>query len=196
MSKGAEEYILTQEDLFYYKGLKSQDTLILEKVYSRFQKPVIRMVKKMGGTEADGADAFQEGIIGAYLIVEKTDIPKINIPFPKFLKLIAKRKWISEYHRKKNNTSYSDEIGMAREDSLEEKWEKEIRKMERIRKIQLALEQLTDGCKDLLHLSIIEGKTNEDILQITNLKNSNTVASSKSRCMKKLKELLQKQEKI
>ncbi|PQJ16056.1 RNA polymerase sigma factor [Aureicoccus marinus] len=56
--------------------------------------------------------------------------------------------------------------------------------------LKKAFERLSDSCRQLLRLHYYRGLTDKEIKKMTDYKDINTIKSSRSRCLKKLKSLI------
>ena len=134
-------------------------------------------------------DAFHEAMIAfyEYCIYGKYDPSKSA---PKTLIINMGRAYLINRLKKESKSSYQDKDEMELSLNKLMKNQMEFKLDDNEFKIKEALLQLGDKCKELLLMFYYHNYGVEVIKERMQYKNENVVSSHKSRCIKKLKELL------
>jgi RNA polymerase sigma factor (sigma-70 family) len=140
-------------DQYLIDGLAQNNSLIITEIYKRYSSKMYHWIKQNQGEHEQAQDIFQEAIIDIYRKVTQAPFT-LTCPFEAFLFVIVRNKWFSFLKNNKqvvvtNNTN--DEypfMGIAEQDAGK------IMQYEKQHKLlQEKLEELHDGCKEVLKLS-------------------------------------------
>lgn len=111
------------------RGVVENDLAILRRIYHESLPEVIKYVKRNSGTEEDGKDVFQEGILVIFRKASAGDL-ELTTSFHNFLFTICKRVWLKKLRKRTGKEVPFDEVlEYSYEDNLEEaflksqKWE-------------------------------------------------------------------------
>lgn len=167
--------------------LKKDDKLILKKIYVDYRSDFIAFGRKISLYEDDILDAYQDAIITLQEQVITGKLNTLNCSIKTYLFGIGKY-ILYEKNRKRNKTILSaidtNEITM-----IEVPIFSEILTSQQ-KKIKLGFKQLGKKCIEVIELFYYRGYTLEEITETLNYENKNVVKSQKSRCLKKLKEII------
>lgn len=180
-----------QQDLFIIEGLKQADiNEPLRILYQEYCESIVKYICNNNGSAEDGADIFQEAILGFVEIVRKGSFQgKSSIKT--FLFAISKNLWRQELRsrdrRNKREKLFNgnDHIQLPEAD---ERWFKKDRQkaMEKI------YEEIGDVCKSILQGFYYEELSMKDLLKKFNYESEQVLRNRKSLCLKKIKNALQK----
>ena len=164
--------------------LRNDDKSALEYVYKTYKDAFFNYALRFDISKEDISDIYQDSVIAMYqkFVTNKLELEKSTIKT--YLFGIGKHKIYRFLNHNKREiirdiqTAEYDEISL-REEHIDEK--------------QLLLSKnlslISESCQTLLKLYYYRGLTINEILERTNYKDSNTVRSHKSRCVKRLKSL-------
>jgi RNA polymerase sigma factor (sigma-70 family) len=177
----------------------TQHTLLLELRQPDIEKPVrelydyyfegiVAQICANGGTREDGADIFQDAVL-ALIEKVKTGQFRGDSSIKTFLSAIARNLWLFEIRtrqrRKKRESSYMN--GEATSTELHEN----IFAKDNKTGLQEALAEIGAVCKKILIGFYYEDKSMRDMLTSFDYENEQVLRNKKSKCMKKLKEIIQ-----
>ena len=111
------------------RGIVENDLTILKRIYKESLPEVIKYVKRNSGTEDDGKDVFQEGIIVIFQKASEGSL-ELTTSFHNFLFTVCKRIWLKKLRKRTGQKVPFDEVlEYMDEDDLEaaflksQKWE-------------------------------------------------------------------------
>lgn len=159
----------------------------VRQLYDLYFDGIVALICANGGNRDDGADIFQDAVL---ILIEKVRTAQFRgeSNIKTFLHAIAYNLWLFEQRtrgrRKKREALYSNsEVQeMATEIIF-------ISKRSRIDLLAI-LGQIGDTCKKILTGYYYEEKSMKELLHLFNYENEQVLRNKKSKCMKKLKELL------
>jgi RNA polymerase sigma factor (sigma-70 family) len=157
----------------------SERTAELKKLYRKFPD-FKRHVQSFGCPAKEVEDIFQEALV---IFCRKAEDPKFELTVDPFhyVKQVGKFLWLNQARKTKIDMEFNDgiEIPEASTDFLE----KEIR----LRKVESALEQLGDQCRNIINSFYALGMSMVDIAKKFNLRNEKVAKVLKHRCLQKAK---------
>jgi len=156
-------------------------------LYKLYYKAMYNTCFRIVQNTAEAEDIMQEAFLSAF---SKIRSYKGKVSFGAWLKKIVVNKAIDEVRKKKEFFEQLDENYSSIEDDNFDIFIDELNK-EKIKIIQNAVNQLSDGYRLVLTLFLFEGYDHEEISKILNISNS-TSRSQYARAKAKLKEILAK----
>jgi RNA polymerase sigma factor (sigma-70 family) len=177
---------LTQQDIVI--ELKQPDIeAAVKKLYDNYFDGIVAQVCINGGSKDDGADIFQEAVL---TLIEKVKTGQFrgDSSLKTFLSAIARNNWLHEL-RTRNRRNKREIAYMTLEEKIEEPLQPELNKND-ANALHNLLEQIGNPCKKILTGFYYEDKSMKDLLTEFNYENEQVLRNKKSRCMKKLKEIL------
>lgn len=164
--------------------LRSDDKKALETVYLKYKNEFLNYSKKYNLDSYDALDIYQDSIIAMHhnfvssqLIITSSSIKTYLFGIGKF-KILKKLKEDDKFLRVERKEEEYTEI------SLEE-----FSPSEQSIILSKNLDKISESCKKILELYYYRNLTVDEIVQVTDYKDGNTVRSHKSRCLKRLKSL-------
>jgi RNA polymerase sigma factor (sigma-70 family) len=159
----------------------------LKQLYEQYFESIVAQICINGGNREDGADIFQEAVL---VLVDKVQNGQFRgeSSIKTFLSAIARNLWLHELRtrtrRNKRELSY-----MNKEHHTEEVSEK-LEERQLSQQLLQVLDELGETCKKLLTGFYYEQKSMQELLNRFDYENDQVLRNRKSRCMKKLKELI------
>ncbi len=172
-------------------GIKAGDISMLETIYKHDRRPFIKFAKKYNMPEEDIIDIYQDAIIALRDNIVNGTLIHINSTIATYLFSIGK---YMIYKKKKNDGKHSEltEATNYLDESIDGfLFFEEVPSKEQ-QLVNSCLERLGQKCQLILKLFYYEGLTLEEIQHYFNYDNYNVVKSQKSRCLKTLKDLINK----
>ncbi|WP_430409785.1 RNA polymerase sigma factor [Kordia sp.] len=164
--------------------LRSDDKKALETIYMKHKSEFLNYAKKYGLDTYNALDIYQDAIIAMHHNFVSSQLVITSSSIKTYLFGIGKFKILKKLKEEKTFLSVEIEEEMYTEISIEEPVPSE-------RSIMLSqnLDKISESCKKVLELFYYRNLTIDEIVQLTDYTDGNTVRSHKSRCLKRLKSL-------
>ncbi len=161
----------------------------LEEVYTKYREGFVHWITNTHQCTRDEAiEVFQYSILTFYEnVVEGTFEEMKSAGVKTYLYSIGKNKLLGDY-RKSLKVTFSDQVETEEYSELETDTD-QVQK-EKIDRITAALQGLGDPCKRLLELFYFNNLSNDEIAEMMNYKNGNTVKNLKYKCLQRVKNAL------
>lgn len=171
--------------------LKQGDKGILEKIYVENREGFLNFSKKYNVEEYDAVDIYQDSIMVLRENAIQGKIDNLQSNISTYLFAIGKYKI---FHNFRVQSKLDFQNGF---DLLEENTELDVNLYETIltneqKLLKKYYDQLGDRCKSVLNLFYYQGYNLDEIKEILNYSNKKVLKSQKSRCLKQLKNLINK----
>lgn len=183
-----EEILMALRDPF-----RSADGIRM--LYKGYLGSLTAYVVSNSGSEDDAQDIFQEVVV-AFVHQVKAGKFRQESSIKTFLYAMNRNLWLNELKRR-------DRAGVREKKFEETRWlsgrEETATFMERkesAQKLMQVMERLGEGCKKVLLLFYFENRAMKEILDETAYENEQVVRNKKYKCLKKLEELIRKQESL
>jgi RNA polymerase sigma factor (sigma-70 family) len=182
--------IQLKEDNEILRRIKDDDARVITHVYKKYHDEFLRFVRKgfpqfsIESTE----DAFNESFNALYRNVKVGRLKSLSSSLKTYLFQIGKYKVIDEINRCRK-TDGSEIITFIPDQeilSLDLFEEKDL-EIKKTRLLSETVERLKETCKTLLKLFWYDKKSDKEILELTDYKDTDTVKNQRSRCMKALR---------
>lgn len=159
----------------------------VRQLYENYFEGVVAQVCMNGGQRDDGADIFQEAVL---VLIDKVKTGQFrgDSSIKTFLFAIARNLWLHEL-RTRSRRNNREVIYTNNEDKIKEP-EMPFFEADNLAVLQKLLEQVGEPCQRILTGFYYEDKSMKEMLSEFNYENEQVLRNRKSRCMKKLKELL------
>jgi len=156
-------------------------------LYDQYFESVIAQICQNGGSREDGADIFQEAVL---VLIEKVKTGQFrgDSSLKTFLSAIARNLWLHEL-RTRFRRNKRENVYMTGEEKTEEVRDlyADNQASDQLLKI---LDQVGNPCKQILTGFYYEEKSMKELLTEFDYENEQVLRNRKSRCMKKLKEMI------
>ncbi|WP_130735803.1 RNA polymerase sigma factor [Flavobacterium sp. J27] len=177
---------------FSIEDLRSGNDKFYSILYKEHKDAFMNYARKFGLTEEEMEDIYQEALIVFYENIATGKLTSFESTIRTYIFSIGKYK-IHELLRTKKkliNTIVLDEI-----ENMEaiENWNNTEAQLDQYQEqLKFAFKNLGKRCQRILELFYTENKSIKEIVQLENYENENTVKAQKSRCMKSLREMINK----
>lgn len=164
--------------------LRSDDKKALETIYVRHKSAFLNYAKKYGLDMYNALDIYQDAIIAMHQNFVSSQLVLTSSSIKTYLFGIGKFKILKKLKEEKTLLK----VETAEEDYTEISIE-EVAPSEASILLSKNLAKISESCKEILKLYYYRNLTVDEIVQLTDYKDGNTVRSHKSRCLKRLKSL-------
>lgn len=167
--------------------LQQGDKTALEEIYKTYRSGFLNWITYAHKCSDDEAvDIFQYSIISFYENVVEGSIEEMNEAGIKtYLYSIGKNKLLADV-RKQSKISYQEKL----EDVEIEEGDGYEESQDRKKYLESVLENLGDPCSQILKYFYFNNLSNDEIAEIMNYKNGNTVKNLKYKCIQRIKKEL------
>jgi len=172
-------------DASVQKRLRADDKSAMELVYSSYRNEFIGFSFKYGVSEDDALDIYQDAVIAMYQNFATNHLELTSGSIKTYLFGIGKFKLFKVLKAKNKHLPFLEDT--AQDDMIPYQ---QTPSNERQKQLEKGLRHLSESCLKVIKLFYYRNLTVEEIVLQTDYKDGNTVRSHKSRCMKKLKQLI------
>lgn len=166
----------------------SDEHTLLKQLYIDNQPTINRFILSHQGNEADADDVFQEGLIVLYQNIAAKKF-RGDSSVSTYLYAICKFIWYKKLRQKGRYTDFEADYQHGVEDSPQV----HLMATEQRQLIKKLLNQLEEGCRDILTLTIYYDHSMQEVAEKMGFKNEQNARNKKYKCLKRLKTLVQNQ---
>lgn len=174
----------TASDYKLQVALRADNKHALEQVYTSYRSEFINYSKRYPLDESDILDIYQDAVIAMHQNFVMSQLELKSSSIKTYLFGIGKHKIFKKLKTEQRFLRVEVETSEYTEIELEDTAPSEL---------QLALakrlDDISESCKSILKLYYYRNLTVDEIVELTQYKDGNTVRSHKSRCLKHLKSL-------
>jgi len=174
----------TVSDIQLQKQLRADDKVALEKVYTDYRDEFLNYSKRYKIEDSDVLDIYQDAVIAMHQNFVTNQLVLTKSTIKTYLFGIGKNK-IFKFLKNQNK--------LVRKSVVNDEFDEIKIDEDNPTAIQIKLSEnlklISESCQDILKLFYYRNLTIDEIVAQTDYKDSNTVRSHKSRCMKRLKTL-------
>ena len=171
--------------------LKKGDQKTLEKIYVENREGFINVSKKYNIEEQDAVDIYQDAIIVLRDNAVNGRIDALQSNISTYLFAIGKYK-IYHNFRIRSREDLKDDVDLLQENvDFDVNLDKDALTNEQ-KILQKCFAELGDRCQSILKLFYYQGYNLDEIQEILEYSNKKVLKSQKSRCLRQLKDLVQK----
>ncbi len=167
--------------------LRADDKEALKKVYIAYKQEFLNYAKRYPLNREDIIDCYQDAIIAMHQNFATKGLELQNSSIKTYLFGIGKNKLFRKL-KKNGQLIHMEKLS----DSILEVSIEEIGENPRIAELAMKLNNISESCQSLLKLFYYRNLTIDEIVEVTDYKDGNTVRSHKSRCIRRLKSLFNK----
>ena len=162
----------------------------LEAIYAQFFPSILRYTLKNNGSESEAKDLFQDGIISFYTQVKKGNF-KLTSSLKTYLFAVCRNLWLTRLKGKKRTSDLEPvHYRIAEEtDNLQLLITEESQEL-----LQRILQHLGEECQRLLVYFYFDRFRMREIARKMQFSSEQIAKNKKSKCMKKLAQLLEDQQ--
>lgn len=159
------------------------------KMLYRSGRGVKTWVRKNCGSRQDAEDILQDAVIATLNLLRKPEFV-LMVPPKGLLMSVAKKMWLHELRKRKQNANISLEDEHAIPDHENDWLEEELRMQE----AEKAISSLGERCRQLLEFFYLEKRSMDWISEKMEFRNRNVVKSMKVKCLDKARALVNTKE--
>ncbi len=165
----------------------------LKHLYQNQRMVITRLLTKRGATEAQAVDAFQEAVICAYENIRAGKF-RAESGLGSYISSIALFIWL---HQQRKSDRARRHLAELSEEQMKAASDVEsFLHQERNDLVRQLLDRLPEPCRKILQYAYYQGYSMEEIARRFEFKNAQVARNKKSRCLKRLKELLNTSEQL
>jgi RNA polymerase sigma factor (sigma-70 family) len=173
-------------DQYIIEGIASNNSTVLNEVYKKHSGKMVNWAKQHGASADEAQDLFQDVLIDIYRTVTAKQFV-LTCPFEAFLMAVVRNKWYTQVKKNsKIQVTNNEEILYNNVGTIEQSAQEIIDYENKYKLLVSKLDELAEGCKELLKLSWA-GKCMEDVALALNVTYA-YVRKKKSLCIAKLVE--------
>lgn len=169
------------------KQIKAGNQAPIEQIYLEYKREFLLYAVSFSMGEEEALDIFQDSIIVLYENIVSGKLTTFTCSVKTYLFAIGKYKIYSSLRKK-------SKMATKEFSEYEFLWKEEQPvvnlQQENIQKMQLAIQRLGDRCKTILKLFYYQNYTIDEIKHQLDYASKEVVKSQKSRCLKRLRELI------
>ena len=156
-------------------------------LYKSNYQVILKFVTGNRGSETDASDIFQNGLLILYDQIRNAKF-KGNSSVKTYLFAICRNLWLKELSKKHHENSSLEQLPVLVADDAD--IEDEINISKKKLTLSYLLEQLDEGCRNVLTDFYFRGMSIKEIAVKYSLTNEDSAKNKKYRCMKKLMDLV------
>ena len=170
--------------------LKRGDQKALAEIYSEYREGFLHWITNTHQCTRDEAvEIFQHSILTFYENVVEGSFEGLKTAGIKtYIYSIGKNKLLGDYRK---NMRISSTESVDAEENSEIVVDVEHIKSQKLETIKKAIQDLGDPCKKLLELFYFNNLSNDEIAEIMDYKNGNTVKNLKYKCIQRIKKAIE-----
>ncbi len=157
----------------------------LRYIYEQHYEVIANFILKNSGSDQDAEDTFQDTMVTFYKQVQFGEL-QLNCSIRTYLYAICRNLWLKQLQKRKRSPQlvgeWEENIALETPDSGIDEEQKAV--------LASLLDEMGEGCRNLLVLYFYERMRMRDIAERMNLANEGVVKNKKLRCMKKLQKLV------
>lgn len=177
------------------KHIKAGNDALVDQLYENYRGAFIQWLNQhFKATEHEAIDIFQDAIIIFYRNIISGKVDHLNSSIKTYLFAIGKHLWLKRFH-KKQRTSYIEELPDISYEGWDTKIIQTIESADQRARLERALNQLGDKCKQLLVLAYFHQYSTEALQHEFDYNSPDVVRTKKYRCLNQLRKLLKPNEK-
>jgi len=167
-------------------GLQKQPEKAISQMYQMYKSTFMGFIRKIGGEESVHLEVYHDSLLAFYDIWLEGKYDATRASISTLLCAIGRNKLLTRLGKQKRTVEWTELAGMA---DIRDDPEPEDPGL--LLQVEQALAKLGEGCQEIIVLFYYQQMNLVDIAERLNYKNDNVVKAHKSRCMKRLKEMIQ-----
>lgn len=181
---------MTDEHIF--TGIIEGDNKVIREIYVTYRTSFLAYAQKFQIDNEAIIDIYHDAIIALHENIVSGKITDLNCSLKTYLFSIGKYKIYAHLRSQKQLRFIETEmpVDSIKEVDVASLLTDDNKLSEQQEQLRQAIKKLGDRCRNILELFYYRGMKIGEIKKKENYQNENTVKSQKSRCLKKLKELI------
>lgn len=179
------ERIVVSKEERLLEALKTEPDRTIERIYRRYKPGFLKYVRRFGGVREDHTEVYHDAILGFYdmFVSGRYDASKASVKT--LIYKIGKYRLLTRIRKEQPWDVDLERIQIAAPEAEEYEHPQ-------LDKIKHALQELGEGCREIIRLFYYQNLSIADIVKRLGYKNENVVKAHKSRCMKQLRKKVQR----
>ena len=177
---------------YLIEALKANNHFITKELYDCSRAPFLGFAKRYNIMDVDGVDIYQEAFISLRKHAISGKLYTVNCSLQTYLFGIGKNLIYKKLKEESLKTHYQEILHKVADDYEEIQLDAENELTEEQKILEYHFKKLGKSCQKMLTLSFYRGLTNDEIATLEGYESQAVVRSQKSRCLKKLKDLIKK----
>ncbi len=178
---------MENSDTEWQQRLRQDDKKALAEVYKKYREAFVVYARRFSLNREELLDIYQDAVIAMHQNFVMKQLYLENTAIKTYLFGIGKYMIFSRLRE----VAKVEEVAEIPDEIVEVIWEKESPTEEQ-RKLSHCFGQLSPSCQEILKMFYYRGLRVKEIVELSHYKDENTVKSHKSRCLKKLVQLVNK----
>jgi RNA polymerase sigma factor (sigma-70 family) len=170
--------------------LKSTDRLQLKALYNMYRDAFLNFGKSYGLDEASICDIYQEAFLALRKQAIRGKLDNLNSSLKSYLFGIGKHMIFDTLKKKQATVVLENPMSVVSEEIEEIEIDPAPALTKEQKILRVFFKKLGKKCQKVLTLFYYRGLSIEDIVELTDYENANTVKAQKSRCLKALKQMI------
>jgi RNA polymerase sigma factor (sigma-70 family) len=179
--------VQTQDEVGLLRELRTDPERTLAVIYAQCKQVFMGYVRKFGGGQEDHLEVYHDAVLAFYDIWLEGRYDASRASISTLLCAIGKNKLLTRLGKQQKHVEWSELTPLI--DTADE--DTPAPEEDLITRVEKVIETLGDGCKEIIMLFYYQRCSVRDIVERLQYKNENVVKAHKSRCMKRLKDLVQ-----
>lgn len=176
-----------QTEIGLLEDLRRDPERALAVLYRKYKQVFLGYVRKFGGGPEDHVEVYHDAVLAFYDIWLEGRYDAGRASISTLLCAIGKNKLLTRLGKQAKHVEWTELTPMI---DPPEEMVVVVEEM-LITRVEKAMDNLGDGCKEIITLFYYQRCSVRDIVEKLNYKNENVVKAHKSRCMKRLKGLVE-----
>jgi RNA polymerase sigma-70 factor (ECF subfamily) len=176
-----------QEDAKILEDLRDTPDKLISVLYRRHKSTFLGYIRRYGGESADHLEVYHDSMLAFYDIWLEGKYDATRASISTLLCAIGRNKLLTRLGKQTREVELT-ELNSQVDVGIEETSEVEDQLLD---SVEQALSRIGDGCREIIVLFYYHRRSIAEITRQLKYKNENVVKAHKSRCMKRLKEIVQ-----
>lgn len=159
----------------------------LSQLYRQYYDPVKQLVRKNNGTEEEADDIFQETLLTFYTQLRQKHL-QLNCGIQTYLYSVARNMWLDELRKRKKKVKLVETHSFI---PLQEDHLSKLLASEKSQQIAKIIRMLDEKCQQVLTHFYFDRYRMQQIASLLGFANEQVAKNKKSKCLKKLKTLVE-----
>lgn len=179
--------VQTQDEGILLQDLRSDPERALAAIYAQSKPVFLGYIRKFGGEREDHIEVYHDAVLAFYDIWLEGRYDSSRASISTLLCAIGKNKLLTKLGKQQKHAEWTELTPLI--DTADD--EPPLADESLLFRVEQVIETLGEGCKEIIMLFYYQRCSVRDIVERLRYKNENVVKAHKSRCMKRLKDLVQ-----
>jgi len=179
-------------DLTLIKKITNDNERALNLLYTKYIDCLDGIIIKMNGRKEDAREMYNQAI---FIVYKNAQAGKLNdyegnslLPYIRRIGTTCYLKKLRKLNEDRERPKDPTTIKQCIDEEIIEELSADKRKETLLEVLNSSIEELSPACKELINLTYFEGFIDNEIVEIMQYKNRDTVKSTRNRCKRSLEE--------